>query len=107
LFSLATADKAVVDVAASTAPLAVVTLVPIVLSLNIAGVLRASGDNVTVMVASLVADYAVLVPLAWFLGLVLGWGLTGIYVAWLGFGLAMLVITGWRYSTGRWRTRII
>ncbi|ANY06935.1 MATE family efflux transporter [Pseudonocardia sp. HH130630-07] len=107
LFSLATADTAVVDLAASTAPLAVVTLVPIVLSLNIAGVLRASGDNVTVMIASLVADYAVLVPLAWFLGLVLGWGLTGIYVAWLGFGLTMLAITGWRYATGRWRTQIV
>lgn len=107
LFGLASADAAVVEAAAATAVVAVVTLLPITLSLNIAGVLRASGDNVTVMAASLVADYAVLVPLAWVLGIVAGWGLVGIYVAWLGFGLAMLAIVGWRYSTGRWRTRAV
>jgi Na+-driven multidrug efflux pump len=59
------------------------------------------------MTASLVGDYAVLVPLAWLLGVHLGWGLSGIFVAWLGFGLVVLALVYRKYRTGAWRTSAV
>lgn len=107
IYQLLTADRVVVKLAAGATLLAVLGLIPMMLSLNVAGVLRAAGDNSTVMRASLVGDYAVLVPLAWLLGVHLNWGLNGIFVAWLGFGIVVLAVVYRTYRTGAWRTSAV
>ena len=107
IYGLLTPDRAVINVAVGATLVAILGLIPLVFALNLAGVLRAAGDNRTVMTASLVGDYAVLVPLAWLLGVHLGWGLSGIFVAWLGFGLVVLALVYRKYRTGAWRTSAV
>ncbi|MGI9001898.1 MAG: MATE family efflux transporter [Pseudonocardia sp.] len=107
IFALLTSDRAVVDLAAGPTWIAVLGLIPLVLALNLAGVLRAAGDNRAVMRASLIGDYAVLVPLAWLLGVHLRWGLHGIFVAWLGFWLVMLALVYRKYRVGAWQTSAV
>lgn len=55
------------------------------------------------MTASLAGDYLVLVPLAWLFALPLGLGLTGIFLAWTGFGLMFLAVLHWRYRQDTWK----
>ncbi len=92
--------------ATEVALLAVVALVPLVVALNLGGVLRAAGDTRTVLVASLAGD-AFLVPLAWLLALTLGLGLRGLMLAWLAYGLVFVAVSWWRYRTGSWRTSTV
>ncbi|MGH3753409.1 MAG: MATE family efflux transporter [Pseudonocardiaceae bacterium] len=104
IYSLLSPDRAVVGVAADATHLAILSLVPLLFALNLTGVLRAAGDNRTIVKAMIVGDYAVLVPLAWLLGVHLGWGLNGIYAAWTGFSLLVLAMVFRRYRTGAWQT---
>ncbi|MBM9466577.1 hypothetical protein [Nakamurella leprariae] len=55
------------------------------------------------LVASVGSDAVLLTASGW-LGLALGWGMDGVFVAWIGFGIADGVIVGARRRTGRWRT---
>ncbi|MFJ3921821.1 MATE family efflux transporter [Streptomyces sp. NPDC090022] len=87
LMALVTEDPGVTDKAwAATLP-ALLSLVPFAVALGYAAVLRATGDTRSVMIASVVSDYLLLIPLGWFLGLHAGLGLPGIYLAWTAFGL--------------------
>jgi len=56
------------------------------------------------MVASVGSDVVLLIPLAWLLGLTLGWGLNGVFIAWIAFAVGYWAVIHVRYRTGRWRT---
>ncbi len=69
--------------------------------------LRATGDAVFPLIMALISMWGIAVPLAWFLGLHLEWGLVGI---WLAFtcdewtrGLSML----WRWKSRRWQKKAL
>lgn len=106
LFGLLTDDPAVLAMVVSTAALAVVPLVAVVLVENLGGTLQAAGDTRTIMIASLVCDFLILVPLAWLLALPLGMGLHGIFLAWIGWWFGVF---GWlytRYRHNAWHTSL-
>ncbi|RFS81333.1 MATE family efflux transporter [Actinomadura spongiicola] len=86
LISLIASDPAVSDRAWTATPLALFSLAPLLAALAYGAMLRAAGDTRSVMVASVTGDYAVLIPLAWLLGVHLDLGLPGIYLAWAAFG---------------------
>ena len=73
-------------------------------SMTLAAVLRAAGDSKWVLYTSTAASYLVMVPLAWLLTDVVGWGLPGVYVAGVAFFAARTAGAWWRYRQGAWRT---
>lgn len=77
------------------------------LAMVLRGALRGAGDTTAVLLITVVSSYGIRLPLAWLLGVKLGYGLSGIW-----FGLcAELVIRGllflWRFRSGKWlRVRV-
>lgn len=93
ILRLAVDDEAVV--AAVTSPVVVLAWTQVVLMAAIAvanGVVRSTGDTRTGLVASLVAEYAVFLPLGVLLCRVLGLGLTGLYTAHLCYWAVYLAV---------------
>ncbi|GAB3108514.1 MATE family efflux transporter [Streptomyces calidiresistens] len=86
-YSLVVEDPTVAQLAWATTPLALLGMVPLAWAMSRGSMLRAAGETRWIMVASVTGDYLLLIPLGWFLGVHLGWGLPGIYTAWLGFSL--------------------
>jgi len=69
--------------------------------------LRATGDARFPLYMAFVSMWGIAVPLAWFLGIYLGWGLIGIWLAfccdeWVR-GLTMY----WRWKSRRWETKVL
>ncbi|MFI6908353.1 MATE family efflux transporter [Nonomuraea sp. NPDC050394] len=92
LLTLFTGDGAVAALAWSVVPLALLSLAPMVPAMAFGSFLRAHGDTRSVMIANVAGDYLLLIPLSWLLGLALGLGLTGIYVAWTAFTVALAAL---------------
>ncbi|TDB88667.1 MATE family efflux transporter [Actinomadura sp. KC216] len=101
LTSLIASDPAVADRAWSAIPLALFSLAPLLPALAYGAALRAAGDTRSVMVASVVGDYAALIPLAWLLGVHLGLGLPGLYLAWTAFGALYSLLLRRRHRQAR------
>ncbi len=100
LISLITSDGAVADRAWSATPVALLSMVTLLAAMAYGAVLRAAGDTRSVMLASVTGDYAALIPLAWLLGVYLGLGLPGLYLAWMAFGALYSLLLGRRYRRG-------
>ncbi|MFF4991307.1 MATE family efflux transporter [Streptosporangium saharense] len=96
LLSLVTEDATIADLAWQAVPLAVLSLAPMVPAMSYGCLLRAMGDTRSVMIGNVAGDYLVLVPLAWFLAVPGGWGLPGIYVAWVAFTVVLAIFLGVR-----------
>jgi len=104
LLHLLTPDTAVVAEASRVLPLLALQVPAMASSMVLAAVLRAAGDSKWVFYTSTASSYLVMVPLAWLLAVVLGWGLTGVYAAGIAFFAARTVGAWWRYRQGLWRT---
>jgi Na+-driven multidrug efflux pump len=66
-----------------------------------------AGESVFVMCVELVLHFFCLVPLAWLLGITLGFGLAGIWGAAVVYVFALTAIMAWRFKGGRWKQRRI
>lgn len=104
LLSTFTTDPAVLD--AAELPVRTVALfMPIVgIATTMPGALRGAGDTRAMLLISLLALWIIRVPLALGLGIVLGFGLTGM---WIGAGVNYLTIaiaSLVRFASGRWQT---
>ncbi|WP_405845394.1 hypothetical protein [Streptomyces platensis] len=62
----------------AAAPAALLSMAPMALGMSYAALLRAAGDTRTVMTASVISDYTLLLPLGWLLGVHAGLGLPGL-----------------------------
>ncbi|MFH0515609.1 MATE family efflux transporter [Streptomyces sp. M41] len=103
LISLVTEDPTVAELAWEATPLALLSMAPMVLAMSRGSLLRAAGDSRSVMTASVTADYTMLIPLGWLLGVHLGLGLPGLYLAWTAFAVLYAVLIHLRYRL-RFRT---
>ncbi|MGL4204938.1 MAG: MATE family efflux transporter [Aeromonadaceae bacterium] len=69
--------------------------------------LRATGDARFPLLMGLLSMWGLAIPLAWFLGLHLGWGLVGVWLAFAADewtrGLAMY----WRWKSRRWEKKVM
>jgi Na+-driven multidrug efflux pump len=73
------------------------------LGMTLSGGLQGAGDTLSPMRYSFISQLCVGLPLCWFLGHIVGWGTTGI---WIGFTAAMLVrgaLATWKFRRGEWR----
>ncbi|MBG0857019.1 MATE family efflux transporter [Streptomyces spinoverrucosus] len=97
LIGLVTEDPAVAELAWHATPLALLSMAPMVLAMTRGALLRAAGDTRSVMTASVTSDYTLLIPLGWLLGVHLGLGLPGLYLAWTAFAALYALLLHLRY----------
>lgn len=71
----------------------------------LAGSLRGSGDTSYPMFATGAAMWFVRLPLAYLFGIVLGFGLGGVYLGWVVDTVVLASLNWLRYRTGRWQQR--
>lgn len=69
----------------------------------LAGSLRGAGDTRFPMVATFAGIWLIRLPLGYLFGPILGWGLSGIYIANVLDSAARALATGLRYRSGSWR----
>jgi multidrug resistance protein, MATE family len=62
-----------------------------------------AGNSKFVMVAELILHFTCLVPLAWFLGIVLKFGLVGIWSAAVTYVALLASVMTWKFSRGDWK----
>jgi putative MATE family efflux protein len=100
-----TADPAII--AHGTSALRVIALAQPgqAIGIVLAGSLRGAGDTRFPMVTTGLAMWAIRLPVAWFFGITLGFGLPGIYLGWVLDATALGLVTWLRYRTGSWQGR--
>ncbi|QSB16825.1 MATE family efflux transporter [Natronosporangium hydrolyticum] len=101
-FGLFTPEDAVIAEARSVVYVLVGLVPAMVISMIMAGVLRAAGDTRSVMYAGVAGQLAVGVPVAWLTAVHLGLGLLGVYLGLLASWLTRMVVTYLRYRRRRW-----
>lgn len=74
---------------------------------TMAGILRGAGDTRFPMFSTSFAMWFLRVPLAYFLGITVGWGLTGIYLGMFCDTVVLMLLNSWRYRRGTWATKRI
>ncbi|WP_018657393.1 MATE family efflux transporter [Actinomadura flavalba] len=99
--ALFTEDPAVADQAWQATPWALLSMLPMVVAMTYAALLRAAGNTRAVMIASIASDYLVLIPLAWLLGVHLGYGLHGLYLSWTAFALTYTALLALHHHRSR------
>ncbi len=62
-----------------------------------------AGNTKFVMLVELLLHFTCLVPLAWVLGIVLGWGLVGIWLAASIYVVVLAAIMVWKFRSGDWK----
>lgn len=68
------------------------------------GALRGAGDTVSPVGVAIAGVWMVRVPLSYFLGITLGWGLTGIWLTMIIDWSVRALIFGVIYGKGKWKT---
>jgi putative MATE family efflux protein len=103
LLRVFTSDPDVLEVGVPS--LRVIALATPVWSLGmvLSGALRGAGDTRFPLLVTTVTGWAIRVPVGYVFGLLLGFGLSGVYFGTLADALLSAVLMVWRYRRGRWR----
>ncbi|MCK6550704.1 MATE family efflux transporter [Myxococcota bacterium] len=92
-------------IAASATPLRIVAGATTLLGAGVIFIqsLYGAGNTRFVMLVELGLHFGCLVPLAWVFGVVLGWGLVGIWSAGALYIVLLALIMGWKFAEGSWK----
>ena len=71
----------------------------------LAGSLRGAGDTRYPMVVTGLGMWLVRLPLAYLCGIILGWGLPGVYLGWVVDSFTLAALNYLRYRAGEWQLR--
>jgi putative MATE family efflux protein len=71
----------------------------------LAGSLRGAGDTRFPMMVTALGMWLIRLPLAYFFGVTLGWGLPGVYLGWVVDSFSLAVANWLRYRAGAWQHR--
>ena len=63
-----------------------------------------AGNSRFVMIAELILHFGCLVPLAWLLGITLGYGLVGIWAAAVVYVVGLSAVMTWKFAKGDWQS---
>ncbi|HEX2022802.1 MAG TPA: MATE family efflux transporter [Candidatus Thermoplasmatota archaeon] len=69
-----------------------------------AGALRGAGDTRWPLLVSFAGLWLVRLPVAWVLGVALGFGMYGVWAGYMIEYYARALVTTWRFARGRWKT---
>ncbi|HEX2184723.1 MAG TPA: MATE family efflux transporter [Chloroflexota bacterium] len=100
---LFTADAAVVELGRVALPVLALAQPFWAVGQVYAGTLRGAGDARFPMLATSAGMWLVRLPLAYLFGIVLGWGLPGVYLSSTFDAALRAVLNYYRYRSGRWR----
>ncbi|MEX0975440.1 MAG: MATE family efflux transporter [Bacillota bacterium] len=106
LMGILTNDKAVIALGAQYLMLMGFSQIPQQISMTLGGSLRGAGDTVTAMVAAAVGIWGFRVPFAFILSRSFGLGIHGVWWAINIDQWVRVVIVGWRYLSGKWKTAV-
>jgi Na+-driven multidrug efflux pump len=62
-----------------------------------------AGNTRFVMIVELILHFTCLVPLAWVLGITLGFGLIGIWAAGVVYIALLAAVMSWKFKLGDWK----
>lgn len=102
---LAFASKSEVVQAAALTPMRVMAAATplIAVGMILTQALFGAGNTRFVMIVELILHFTCLVPLAWVLGLVLGWRLNGIWLAGVAYAALLAAVMVWKFRSGDWK----
>ena len=56
---------------------------------------------------SIITQWLVILPRAWFLGHVLGFGIVGAFMGFMASSVVNVIALRWRFGTGIWRSKAV
>src|SRR5262249_60353257 len=91
--------------AAALVPLRLMGVCPPLLAVGmiVTQALFGAGNTRFVAIAEFVLHFTCLVPLAWLLGIGLGFGLNGIWVAGVVYMVLLCTVMSWKFRKGDWK----
>lgn len=104
LVGIFTKDPEVIRLSLDPMRVYALTMVWLGATMVLAPALRGAGDTKYTMTTMFAARFLVRLPLAWFLGIPMGWGLAGV---WIGMGsdfMARGILLAIRFKNGKWKT---
>ncbi len=105
IMRLFTDDRAIIEQGAAALKVVALAQPGQALGMVLAGTLRGAGDTRYPMMTTGGVMWLVRLPVAWFCGIFLGFGLVGIYFGWLVDSLVLSLLNWLRYRTGDWKKR--
>lgn len=103
LAGLFTQDPGVAGLAATCIRIVAFAQIPFSVSMVLSGALRGAGDTKYVMYITATGEWGVRLVLAYLFGFRFGWGLPGVWLAFLITSLALAGMALWRYRSGQWK----
>ena len=85
----------------------VVAMPAIALHFGASGALRGAGDTRWPLFVSFAGLWLVRLPLAWFVGVTLGLGMFGVWLAYIVEYYARAIVTTLRYARGTWKSTVL
>ncbi|MDQ3100255.1 MAG: MATE family efflux transporter [Bacteroidota bacterium] len=64
-----------------------------------------AGDTLTPTLMNIVCFWLIEIPLAWFLAMILGWGVEGVFASIAISESALAVLSAWVFSRGKWKLK--
>ncbi|GIK23127.1 MAG: MATE family efflux transporter [Ignavibacterium sp.] len=101
-----TNDWGIIEMAKPALRIAGITQIFYATGVVLANALQAAGRTVFVMIAEMVTNLLIFVPLAYFLGVVLDLGLTGAWMALPGYIIIYSIAVFIRFNSKNWNTNI-
>jgi len=98
-----TADPEVIEFARRPLQLCGVVEPLIVAAMVFTQALFGAGNTRFVMWVEFTLHFTCLVPLAYFLGVVLGWGIMGTWIGAVVYVVLLSIIMGWKFNEGGWK----
>lgn len=98
-----TEDPEITTLAGQAMRVLVIAFPSFALTFVLQGGLRGAGDTRFPMLLTGVSSWVVRLPISWYVGIYLGYGLAGMYWTFLAETLLRLGVIVWRYQTGAWK----
>lgn len=105
IMGLFTSDQAIIENGAIALKLIALAQPGQAFGMVLAGSLRGSGDTSYPMFTTGAAMWFVRLPVAYLFGIILGFGLGGVYLGWVIDTIVLAGLNWARYRTGRWQQR--
>lgn len=103
LAGLFTDDPGTLELGATWIRAIVLAMPAIAFHFGAAGALRGAGDTRWPLLVSFAGLWLVRLPLAWFVGIYLGYGMAGVWGAYIVEYYARAIVTTWRFARGSWK----